>query len=56
MCGGSFAYWLFSHLFEWRTDIFYLDLGQALLSWYPEVETNAPWLKLRLAAAEQLLD
>lgn len=50
MCGGSFAYWLFCHLYDWRPDVFYLDLGQSLRIWYPEIEKNGPWMKLHLAA------
>lgn len=33
-CGGSLAFWLINHLFEYRSDLFYIDLGQALNGWF----------------------
>jgi hypothetical protein len=43
MCGGSLAYWLFGRLFPRRREAFYLDLGQALQAWYPELGGRSPW-------------
>lgn len=34
---GSMAYWLIGQLFSWRSDIFYIDLGQALNIWFTDV-------------------
>lgn len=53
MCGGSLAFWLIAKLFAEKSDIFYMDLGQALRIWYPEVETNSPWVALYRAANEK---
>lgn len=50
MCGGSFAYWIFSRVFASRRDVFCIDLGQAIRVWFPDVETNSPWMNLYLAA------
>jgi hypothetical protein len=54
MCGGSFAYWLLSHLFAWRRDIFYIDLGQSIRIWFPDVQATSPWMNVYLSARKQL--
>jgi hypothetical protein len=53
MCGGSLAYWLYSRLFAWRRDVFYLDLDQALQAWYPELGAQSPWTAVYAAVREQ---
>lgn len=52
-CGGSLAYWLISQLFSWRSDIFYIDLGQALNIWFTDVAEmpTFEWIHFYQAAA-----
>lgn len=45
-CGGSLAYWLITHLAAEFPNTFYLDLGQALNTWFFDVDKiqRHPWM------------
>lgn len=45
-CGGSFAYWILSKLFDDFPDVFLLDMGQALNAWCLETSQRMGWDKL----------
>jgi hypothetical protein len=46
MAGGSLSYWFISSLHSWNNTFFYVDFGQAIKIWYPELKHNSPWLRL----------